>query len=81
MPIRGEEHVFWLHVAVDDSPGVGRGESLSQLGAPVEYRVDRDAATRESMAEGLPLQQLGDEIGHPLVEADVIDRDEIGMVE
>ena len=36
VPVGGDEDVLRLHVAVDDSSGVGRGQPSRQLGTPLQ---------------------------------------------
>jgi hypothetical protein len=81
LAVRGEEDVVRLHVPVDDPTGVGGGEATGHLGCPFQRGAEGRPATGEAVAQRLSLEQLGDEVGRTLVLAEVVDRDEVGMVQ
>jgi hypothetical protein len=79
--IGADEGVVRLNVAMDDAMGVGGSQAVRHLGGPVERGLHRDTTTGKTLAEGLALEQLGDEVGSSVVEAEVVDGDQIGVIE
>ena len=78
----GEEDVLRLEVAVDDAALRGRRRAPSAIWTrPVERLGDGDPAARQPLAQGLALEQLGDEVGRAVVRADVVDRDDVRVVQ
>ena len=56
-------------------------ESVRDLRGDLDRFARRDGAPSETVAQRLAFQQLRDEVGRPVVIADVIDGEEVGMVE
>ena len=73
--------VFRLEIAVDDSGIVSGGQSSGQLHAVVQHLAQPHRAFTKAIAQGLALQQLGDDVGRAVVLADVENRNDVGMVE
>ena len=66
---------------MDDAVGVGGGQRVGDLPGPVQGLAHRDRAARQPLPEGLALEQLGDDVRRPLVDPDVVDRDDVGVVQ
>ena len=61
--VAAEEDVLRLHVPVDDSALVRRGEALGDLGCDFERLFRRERAGPEALAQRLAFEQLHDENG------------------
>ena len=77
MPVAGHKHVLRLEVAVDDAARVRRGEALRHLRRPVQRGGQRDGSLVEAGPERLALEQLGDEVGLAVVDAHVVEGDDV----
>jgi len=78
---RAQEHVAGLDVAVNDASGMcfhERGGHVSDDRERVPRRHGRRAI--ESVAEGLALEQLEDEVGSSFERAVVVERDDVGVL-
>jgi hypothetical protein len=58
---------------MDDATRVGSGQAVGHLGRPIESGLHWETTAGETLAERLALQQLGDEVGSSLVQAEVVD--------
>ncbi len=79
--VGGEEDVVGLEIAVDDVSAVGGGEAVGDPQAPGDGGDRRRRAVPEDPAERLALEELGHDIGLIVVDADVMDGEEVGVVE
>ena len=77
VPVPGDEDVLRLQVPVDDAALVRSRESLGHLRRPLKGRGQRNGALRQPLPQRLALEQLGDEVGLPVVEADVVKGDDV----
>ena len=77
----GEEDVLRLEVAVDDALVVRGREPARDLDRVVDRLARRHRRPVDSRAERFALEQLGDDYGAPSWRADVVDREDVGMVE
>jgi hypothetical protein len=66
---------------MDDALRVSRRQAARHLHRPVQRCLQRDGSLRQPLAERLPLQQFGDQVRRALVEADVEDHQDVGVVE
>ena len=79
--VGGEEDVVGLEIAVDDVAAVGGGEAVGDPQAPGNGGDRRRRAVPEDPAERLALEELGHDVGLIVVDADVVDGEEVGVVE
>ena len=76
-----DHHVGGLEVAVGDA-GVVRGpEPGRHLHRQVEQPLGRHRASLDLVTELLAFDQLGDDVADFVVDADVVDREDVGMIE
>ena len=77
-----QHHVLGLEVAVDDAGGVRAGEALGQLAGDVEHLPGRERVLgADEVAQRRPVHELHDGEGQPRRLADLVDRDDVGVVE
>jgi hypothetical protein len=76
-----EEDIFWFNVAVDDVLVVGELERLPDLGEDGKHLLHgkRLRAAIKSVAQRTLWGVLGDEIGDVVIEADIQQRQDMGM--
>ena len=79
--VGGEEDVVGLEIAVDDVAAVGGGEAVGDPQAPGDGGDRGRRAVPEDPAERLALEELGHDVGLIVVDADVVDGEEVGMIE
>ena len=79
MPVAGDEEVLGLEVAVDDPLVVGGGQAARDLHARISTALRTASGPPVSrLAQGLALEQLRDDVGRALVDADVVDGEDVG---
>ena len=76
-----QKDVLGFQVPVDDPLLVRRRESLGELDRIVRRLADGDRARGDPLAQRLPLEQLGDDVGRPVHGADVVDRGDVRVIE
>ncbi len=76
-----EQDVAGLDVAVHDPAPVDVAEGVGQGGAERDHVAERQRAAADPLGEGVALDELHDEVGAPVVVADVVDRDQPGVRE
>ena len=81
MAFAGDEDILRLQVPVDDAALVRRGQSLGHLGSPFERSPKRQHPFRQSLSERLAPEELRDEIPLPVLETDVVQRDDVGVAQ
>ena len=77
----GDEEIFGLQIAMNDSVIMCRREALGELDDEVDDLVHRQRLFCELFAERLSLQQFADQIRSALVRADVVDGEDVRMIE
>ena len=75
------EDVGGRHVAVDDAGGVGRIERVGHLAADVDDLRQRQGRLFQAVAQRLPVEQLHDEEGLRVAEAELVNRADVRVVE
>ncbi len=80
-PVARQEDVLGLQVAVDDAGGVSGREALRDLDRGGGDDLDGERPAVEPVPERLPLEELGDEVGDPVVAPDVEDGEDVRVVE
>ena len=76
-----EEDVGRFDVAMNDALGMRCAQGLRGLFPDADDVVDRQAALRDAVAQGLAFEQLHDQVGIAVLLTDVEDRADIGMVQ
>jgi hypothetical protein len=66
---------------MDDPLLVCRGQASGDLHAVLDSLVGGERAAPEALPQGLPLEQLGDDVGPTVVRADVVNGEDVGVVE
>ena len=79
--VAGEEEVLGLQIAVHDPALVRDGEGARDLERPLPGLARRERARAQALAQGLPLEQLGDDVGRAVVGSEIEHRDDAGVVE
>ena len=77
----GDEHVGGLEVPVHDPLGVGVGEPARHLHGDVHRLLDRQRPVVEPLLQGLPVQELEDQVRATIAAPDVVERDQVGVGE
>ena len=80
-PVFGDEKIFWLEVAMNDSFFMGRGQAMRDLQSIVESLAHGERSAAQTLAQGLALEQFGDDVRRALVRADVEYRQNVGMIQ
>ncbi len=81
MPVAGQKHVFRFEIPVHDSLVVRRGETRRDLSADLRGLAGREGSGREPLAQRLPLQEFHHGEGRALVDAEIMDGEDIRMGE
>ena len=81
MPIRKDEHVVGLQVAMDDALLVSRGHSPGDLERIAEGLPVGNRRRGEPRAQRLTLQKLRDGVSDAAITSEVEDRKNVGMRE
>jgi len=79
--VAGDEDVGHLQVAVDDAALVRRGESLGHLCGPLQRSGKGYGSSGEPLLKSLAPQKLCHQIRLPILEADVIEGDDVGVAD
>ena len=77
----GDEEVLGFQVAMDDPLLVRRREPARDLGRVVEHLAYRDPASGQPLAQRLAFEELRDDVRRAVVFAEVVDREDAGMVQ
>ena len=78
--MRGEEHIGWLEIAMDDPAGVQRRERRKHAEADRQCFGHAHRPAPQSLGERLALQQLHGDEQVAAVFADLVDLTDIGMI-
>ena len=82
LPVRQHVHVAGLEVAVHHALRVREGQPVEDLLHHRELVLERaQLPLREQLAQVLALEQLHGHVGHAALLAEVVDRDDVGVVE
>ena len=81
VPVGGQEDVLGLEIAVRDAAGVRGGEAAGDLPGQVQRPPEAERAGVERVPQRLPAEELGDQVGHGPLGADVEDGEDVGMIE
>ena len=79
--LRRDEDVRRLQVAMDDALLVGCAQPVRDLRAEVERAAQRQPSPRQQPVERRAVEELGNDVGEAALDADVEDRDDVGVVE
>ena len=66
---------------MDDPLLVSRRETVGRLGGVLDGPRGRQRAGADRLAQRVSLEQLGDDVGSPVVGADVEDDQDVGVVQ
>ena len=77
--VAGDEDVFGLQIAVNDSLLVRSGEAVRDLDADLDRLARRHGATFQPLAKRFTFEQLGDGVGRALVKPDVVNGQDVRM--
>src|SRR2546421_5898406 len=80
-PIFGDEEVVGLQIAMNDSFLMRGGETVRDLTSVVGHAALGQRAAAHSLAHGLALEQLRDNIGRTIMRADVMHDEDVRMIE
>jgi hypothetical protein len=75
------KEVLRLQIPMDDPLLVRRGEPTSDLDRVIESLARREAGHGEPFAQRLPFEELGNDVRRPLVLAELVNREDAGMIE
>jgi hypothetical protein len=81
VPVRGDENIRRLDVAVNDSLGVRRFEPFGDLDTQFEQQIERERLAVDAMLERLAFEALHRQEWLALVRPDFVDGADVGMVE
>ncbi len=81
VPVLGQKHVFRFEIPVHDSLVVSRGKTRRDLSADLRDLAGREGSRLESLAQRLTLQELHHGEGRALVEAEIMDGEDVRMGE
>jgi hypothetical protein len=79
--VAADEDVFRLQVAMHDAALVCGGQCACDLGSEIKHDPRRERAFLQALAQGLTLEQLGDDKGDTIVRAHVVDRKDVRVIE
>ena len=79
--VRAHHHVARLEVAVHDPGGVGGRQSIRDRDGVLQGLAETHAVARDQVGEGLARHVLHDDEDGAVGLADVVDRDDVGVVE
>ena len=79
--VGGEENVLRLEVAMHDATCVCSRQPPGHLQCSVQRAVDEQSPAPQSRPQRLTFEALGDDVGCAMVIADVVDRQDVGMIE
>ena len=79
--VLGDEEVLGLQISMDDPLLVRRSEAVGDLDRVVDRLALGQSASGKPRAQRLALEQLRDDIGLALEGADVVDRQDVGVVQ
>jgi hypothetical protein len=77
----GDENIVRLQIAMDDVAFVRRGQATRDLRAELDGLAQRKGAAFERGPERLSLEQLGYHELQGALHADVVDREDVGVIE
>src|SRR5262245_65050844 len=77
----GDEKVFRFEVAMDDAPGVSGRQSAGDLLSVINRLALRYRAFVELRSQFFAFQQFGDDVGRAFVNAQIVDKEDIRMIE
>ena len=80
-PVSRDHEVLGLQVPVHDPGGMSPGQSVGHLRRQREQLLDRNGAGRDELSQGLSLDELHRNERGPVRLADLVDRDDVGMVQ
>ena len=80
-PVVRDEQVVGLQVAVDDALVVRGGEPLGDLARVVDGLARRQRAAVQAAAQRFAFEQLRDDVGRAVVDADVVDGQDVRVIE
>ena len=81
LSIGRDEQVLGLQVAVDDDPRVCGSEPARRLRDQLERLPDAEVTLPQPLTQRLALEQLGDDVGMALRHAEVVHRQDVGVLE
>src|SRR2546425_3342121 len=81
LPSIRDEDVSWLDIPVDDSFRMCRVESVGDLDAQIEHRLDLHRLASDAVPECLPLQQFHGDEGSPIDLIYFVDGADVWMVQ
>ena len=79
--IFGDEKIFRLQIAMNNSFFVGRGQSMRDLQGVIQGLAHRDRSATQPLAKSFSLEQFRYDVGRSLVSSDIEYRKNIGMVQ
>ena len=79
--VRGQEDVLGLEIAVRDAAGMCRGEAAGKLSRHVDGAAETEGALVERVPKRLPAEELGDQVRHGPLGADVEDGQDVRVIE
>ena len=81
LAIASQEEVLGLEVAMHHAGRVGGRQPLAELHRVLHRPPRGQGLALEALAERFPLEQLERQEGHPMVGADVVDGEDVGVIE
>ena len=78
--VGGYKQIFRLEITMNDTALVCRDETLHDLQRVVDRQADRQCPFCEPFAESLAFQQFTNDVGRTLVETNVVNGDNVGMI-
>src|SRR5579864_8343502 len=76
-----DEKILRLQVTMDNVLFVRRNQAFGDLQTEIGSVADRKWPSSQALAEGLPFQKFRDNERHPVVHADVVNGDDVGVIE